>query len=149
MKFRLSRKINTLKCKFVFEKFGKSMVNGKIIIRGPKNISIGDYSRINLGCILNAFDGKIIIGDNVHISPYVVISTGGLIIDMDYKNRKHYYENIIIEDGVWIGSGAIINPGVTIGEGSVVGAGAVVTKNIPKKVFAVGVPAEVKRNIQL
>ena len=37
----------------------------------------------------------------------------------------------IIEDDVWIGSGAIIMSGVTIGRGSIVAAGAVVTKSIP------------------
>ena len=37
---------------------------------------------------------------------------------------------VTIEDGGWIGGGAIILPGVTIGEGGVIGAGSVVAENI-------------------
>ncbi|WP_425320283.1 DapH/DapD/GlmU-related protein [Paenibacillus xylanexedens] len=54
---------------------------------------------------------------------------------------------MVIEDGAWIGSGAIILPGVTIGKGSVIGAGSVVTKNIPANVIAVGNPCRVLREI--
>ena len=87
------------------------------------------------------------IGDNVHLSTGVIINTGSL----DYKkiglNRVHISKPVTIDDGVWIGSGVIINPGVTIGKNSVIGAGAVVTKSIPENVIAVGVPAEVIKNI--
>ncbi|WP_437126865.1 MULTISPECIES: DapH/DapD/GlmU-related protein [Paenibacillus] len=54
---------------------------------------------------------------------------------------------MVIEDGVWVGSGAIIVPGVTIGKGSVIGAGSVVTKDIPANVIAVGNPCKVLRKI--
>ncbi|WP_374984655.1 DapH/DapD/GlmU-related protein [Paenibacillus polymyxa] len=54
---------------------------------------------------------------------------------------------MVIEDGAWIGSGAIIVPGVTIGKGSVIGAGSVVTKDIPANVIAVGNPCRVLREI--
>jgi len=37
---------------------------------------------------------------------------------------------VTIEDGGWVGGGAIILPGVTIGEGGVIGAGSVVAENI-------------------
>lgn len=50
---------------------------------------------------------------------------------------------VVIGDGVWIGTRVIIMPGVTIGKGSIIGAGAVVTKDIPENVIAVGVPAQV------
>jgi len=38
---------------------------------------------------------------------------------------------IIIEDDVWIGFGAIILSGVRIGRGSIIAAGAVVLKDVP------------------
>ena len=50
---------------------------------------------------------------------------------------------VIIEDDVWIGTGAIINKGVRIGKGSVIGSGSVVTQNIPPYSIAVGVPCRV------
>jgi acetyltransferase-like isoleucine patch superfamily enzyme len=39
---------------------------------------------------------------------------------------------IVIEEDVWIGFGAIILSGVCIGRGSVIAAGAVVVKDIPR-----------------
>ena len=54
---------------------------------------------------------------------------------------------VTIEDGVWIGSGAVINPGITIGKNSVIGAGSIVTKDVPPDVVAVGNPCRVLRTI--
>jgi acetyltransferase-like isoleucine patch superfamily enzyme len=50
---------------------------------------------------------------------------------------------IVVEDGVWIGGGAIITAGVHIGRNAVVGAGAVVTKDVPPYSVAIGNPAKV------
>lgn len=50
--------------------------------------------------------------------------------------------NIIIDDDVWIGYGAIIMSGVHIGQGAVVAAGAVVTKDVPPYAIVGGVPAK-------
>lgn len=40
-------------------------------------------------------------------------------------------DDIVIEDDVWIGYGALVFPGVTIGKGAVIGARSIVTHNIP------------------
>ncbi len=54
-----------------------------------------------------------------------------------------------IGNHVWIGLGAIILKGVTIGDGAVIAAGAVVTRDVPPKALAGGVPAKViKENIE-
>jgi len=50
--------------------------------------------------------------------------------------------NIVIEDDVWIGHGAIIMSGVRIGQGAIVAAGAVVTKDVPPYAVVGGVPAK-------
>ena len=52
---------------------------------------------------------------------------------------------IIIGDYARIGGGAKILPGITIGEHVLIGAGSVVTKDIPPRAVAYGVPAVVKR----
>jgi acetyltransferase-like isoleucine patch superfamily enzyme len=57
-------------------------------------------------------------------------------------------EGIVIEDDVWLGSGAIVMDGVRIGKGSVIAAGAVVTSDVPAHVVAAGVPARVIREIE-
>jgi serine O-acetyltransferase len=47
----------------------------------------------------------------------------------------------IVEDHVWIGPGAKILENVTVGEGARVGANAVVTRDVPPRHTAIGVPA--------
>ena len=55
---------------------------------------------------------------------------------------------IRIEDGAWIGAGAIVLDGVTIGKNACVGAGAVVTSDVPANALAVGAPARVIRDMR-
>ena len=52
-------------------------------------------------------------------------------------------EGIVIEDGAWIGAGAIILDGVRIGRNGVIGAGSVVTRDVPDYGIAIGAPAEI------
>jgi PAS domain S-box-containing protein len=51
--------------------------------------------------------------------------------------------DIIVEEGAWVGAGAIVLSGVRIGQGAVIGAGAVVLHDVPAGAVAVGVPARV------
>ena len=44
---------------------------------------------------------------------------------------------------MWIGEGAVIQKNVEIGEGTIICANAVVTKSIPARCIAGGVPANV------
>ncbi|TWT27771.1 DapH/DapD/GlmU-related protein [Planomicrobium sp. CPCC 101110] len=126
---------------------GNLKIFGRVIIAKPENIEIGKNVSLNEGVHLNA-RGKIKIGSNVHISTYVVINTGALILDHDENvDRVHTSQEVVIEDNVWIATGAIINPGVSIGENSVVGAGAVVTRDIPSNSVVGGVPARVIRKL--
>jgi acetyltransferase-like isoleucine patch superfamily enzyme len=54
---------------------------------------------------------------------------------------------ITVEDGAWIGAGAIVVDGVRVGARAVVGAGAVVTRDVPPRTLAAGVPARVIRQL--
>lgn len=60
---------------------------------------------------------------------------------------RTYALPVKIEDGAWIGGGAIILPGVTVGRNSVIGAGSIVTRSIPANCVAVGNPCRVMRTI--
>jgi acetyltransferase-like isoleucine patch superfamily enzyme len=51
-----------------------------------------------------------------------------------------------IEDGVFLGAGAMVLAGVTVGARSFVGAGAVVTRSVPANCVVVGNPARVVRH---
>ena len=54
---------------------------------------------------------------------------------------------IRIGAGTWIGAGAVIM--ADVGRDSIVGAGAVVTKPVPDRVMAAGVPARVLSSREL
>jgi acetyltransferase-like isoleucine patch superfamily enzyme len=67
-----------------------------------------------------------------------------------FKNVfKSYAAPVTIKKGAWIGIGAMILPEVIIGEYSVIAAGSVVTKSIPDKVIAGGMPAKIIKEIDL
>ena len=62
------------------------------------------------------------------------------------KEQRH--TPIVIEDGVYVGLGAILlsgKTGITLGAGSIVGAGSVVTSSVPPGAVVAGVPAKVLR----
>jgi acetyltransferase-like isoleucine patch superfamily enzyme len=100
---------------------------GKGLVIGY-NSSIGPNAYI--GC-----SGKIQIGNNVMIGPKCSMFAENhnfLEKNKDIKYQGVNQRGIIIEDNCWIGSNVIILDGVKIGTGSVIGAGAIVTKSIPK-----------------
>lgn len=70
--------------------------------------------------------------------PYKVVY-GGESFDTVTTNKG----DVIIEDDVWIGYGAIIMSGVRIGQGAIIAAGAVVTKDVEPYAIVGGVPAKV------
>lgn len=120
-----------------------------------KNIHVGNDVIINMNCTF-VDNNRIEIGSKVMIASDVKIYTATHSTSfMDYSDdneatdfqksfgRTLYAKPIRIEDGVWIGGGAIILPGVTIGARSVIGAGSVVTRDIPSDCVAVGNPCRV------
>ena len=117
-----------------------------------KNIHIGNKVIINMNCTF-VDNNRINIGNNVMIASDVKIYTATHSTRLSERMPKNlpegyaicqtFAKEINIEDGVWIGGGAIILPGVTIGKGSVIGAGSVVTKSIPPYSVAVGNPCRV------
>ena len=110
-----------------------------------KNIKIGKNVFINAGCKFQD-QGGIEIGDGALIGHGVVLAT--LNHDFAPENRSTLHPSAIkIGKNVWIGSNATVLPGVSIGDVAIVAAGAVVTRDIPAKTIAAGVPAKVIRKI--
>ena len=90
--------------------------------------------------------GRITIGNDVRIAPYVaMIATNHRFdrLDVPISAQGHNFGPITIEDDVWIGAHVVVTAGVKIGHGSVIGAGSVVTHDIPPYSIAVGAPARV------
>jgi acetyltransferase-like isoleucine patch superfamily enzyme len=81
------------------------------------------------------------------------IGSHAIIIDNDFFHRSGTAVGgppsapIILEENVWLGARVIVLRGVTIGAHSVSGAGSVVTRNIPPRSVAVGLPGRVVKSI--
>ena len=111
---------------------------GPSTLRRERLLQIGERSRINRDCCLDA-RGGLWIGNDVSVSPGVTILTAEHPPD-DIQFRVET-RPVRIEDHVFIGTRAIILPGVTLGSGAVVAAGAVVTRDVPPLTIVGGVPA--------
>ncbi len=112
------------------------------------NCNFGSYTHITA---INS----ITIGDNVLTGRFVLItdnSHGKSTIeenDIHPAHRQFYSKGpVTIEDNVWIGDKVSIMPNVCIGQGSIIAANSVVTKDIPPRSIAAGVPAKVIKTIQ-
>lgn len=106
-------------------------------------LTFGNKVFLNQGVRI-ACTAEVTIGDNA------LIADESVILDSDYHGvagAETKSAPVRIERNVWLGTRVIVLRGVTIGEGSVVGAGSVVTKSLPPRVFAAGVPARVIRNL--
>ena len=117
-----------------------------------EGILVGDHVQIARGACLLAVEATLTIGNKVLIAPNVTIITGDHPIDL----RGRYIFDIavkspgedlpvVIEDDVWIGTGATILKGVTVGRGAVVAAGALVRHDVPPYAIVAGVPAKVRK----
>lgn len=110
-------------------------------------LEIGEETFVNYGTSLSA-------SQLVRIGPRCNIGTHCIVMDNDFhclepERRLERPESrpIVLEENVWLGARAIVLPGVTIGEGSVIGAGSVVTRDVPPRAVAAGVPARVIRQL--
>jgi acetyltransferase-like isoleucine patch superfamily enzyme len=59
------------------------------------------------------------------------------------EGNPYKFSDVEIKDNVWIPWNVTILPSVTIEKDVIVGAGSVVTKSLPRAVFAAGVPAKI------
>lgn len=146
----------------------KVIVRTGSVIDAPGHcpLVLGDQVNINQGVYLGAFGKHFTVGDrtqfnrnavvdgrgSIRIGCDVLVGPGAQLISYQHRfadraqpiNRQGLeLKEIVIEDDVWIGAGAIVLAGVHLGRGCIVGAGAVVTKSFPAYSILGGVPARV------
>ena len=126
--------------------------------------SIGAGALISRGCIVSGKDGALTIGPRVNIGAGCVlyastelrIGADTMLAAMCYVGGGRYATRgrtdipiasqpvprmgVVIEDGCWLGAGAIVIDGVHIGRGSVIAAGAVITADVAPYSVVAGVP---------
>lgn len=106
------------------------------------NLSIGSNCYFGKEVFFDLAD-RIMVKDNVTVSMRVMLLTHTHAGKSPLTEKKlpPSYAPVILENGCYLGAGAIILPGIRIGEMAIVGAGAVVTRNVLPGEIVVGVPA--------
>jgi acetyltransferase-like isoleucine patch superfamily enzyme len=113
------------------------------------NLFIADGATVSTDVTIN-LDAPVTIGRHATVSPYVRIYTA----THRHGPSEHRClpevraKPVVIEEGCWIGLGALITPGVVVGRGSVVAAGAVLGRSVPPDSFVAGNPAAVVGKLQ-
>lgn len=147
---------------------GVTVVGGEAIRLG-EDVSLGTLVDLNSEVRENDQRGQIDIGNRVSVGDGSVLSAADLIrIDDDVvislrvliTDHQHAIADrhtaiarqgidriapVHVEEGAWIGVGAVILQGVTVGRNAVIGANSVVTSSVPDYAVAVGAPAVVTR----
>lgn len=125
--------------------FGRRVrIYGDFTVVHPKNVKIGRDCGINHDVFILGYT-RVEIGDRVTLSSRVMLIDSGLELRgfAEVQSPAHFASFVVIEDGAWIGAGAIVLPGVRVGRKSVVGAGSVVTRDVPDFSIVAGNPARI------
>lgn len=105
-------------------------------------VEIGTGTFLNAGTTVTCHD-RVSIGRGCAVSWGVTITVTDVHTIVHGGVRRPSRAPVVIDDHVWIGTGAIVLKGSSLGEGSVVAAGAVVTSAVPPASLARGNPAEI------
>lgn len=114
-------------------------------------IHSGINFRVKTGCHCIAIGRGTALADNVLLMidqdhDFSSVAQSATSILHGYTERKTRRRgSIVIQNDVWVGSGATIMPGVTLHNGCIVAAKSVVTKDVPPYAIVGGNPAQVLR----
>lgn len=145
---KVLRRLKMIILRGAFHSHGKHFIFDPDAYYSYANIQVGDDCTVGFGSVLLASESRIIFGNKVMLGPCVTIvggnhntaEVGKFMYDVREK-RPGDDEDVIVEDDVWIGTGAIILKGVRIGRGAIVAAGAVVISDVHPYTVVGGCPA--------
>ncbi len=128
-----------------FERDGLSFATVRSIShRAHDDITVGEGAIL---CDFTLFTSNARIGRHFHCNLYSYVAHDCVVGDfVTFAPRVCCNGNVVIEDGAYIGTGALLKQGspdkpLVIGKGAVVGMGSVVTNDVPPGVTVVGNPA--------
>lgn len=117
-----------------------SLIHPSVIIGDKNSVSIGQGCLICAGSILTT---DIRLHDFITLNLMCTVGHDTVIKSFSsFMPSVNISGEVIIEKGVYVGTGAKIINQVNIGDNTIVGAGAVVAKSLPSHCTAVGVPAK-------
>lgn len=154
-----------------FEHFGVgAIIHPPLTVSARERVSVGENSFILEGATISlGAEGHVQIGDRTYLGrDLTIVALQGVRIGDDVLGSDRIVvcdtapdprdpalpvvhqgvapaRPVVVEDGVFLGTGAMLLPGVTIGARSFIGAGSVVTHDVPPNSLAVGNPARVVR----
>ncbi len=154
---------------------GATICCGAVVYVGARiggNVIIGDQSQIRERAIVGAdtvvgrgssIDFDVTVGERVVIQTGAYVTGGtvveddvflgpGVITTNDDSMGRHARDEglvgAVLRRACRVGGGAVLVPGVEIGEEAYVAAGAVVTRDVPPRAVAMGVPARLVREVR-
>jgi serine O-acetyltransferase len=110
------------------------------LVEVTAGIQLPPECEIGPGLYIGHF-GNIIVNPRVRMGRNCNLSQG---VTIGSAGRGHGMEGVpVLGDRVWIGPGAVLFGAISIGHDVAVGANAVVTRSLPDRAVAVGVPARI------
>lgn len=120
---------------------------------------VGERSVIGRGSVVDndvAVGARVKVQTNVYLTAFTVVEDDvfvgpGVTTTNDDTMARHGAEmplrGAILRRACRIGGGAVLTPGVEVGEEAFLAAGAVLTRDLPPRTMAMGVPAKVVREV--
>jgi acetyltransferase-like isoleucine patch superfamily enzyme len=113
---------------------------GSLIYIGKGTSSNGTHVAVGGG-------KSVLIGEDCMFSSSVDVRASDIhaVVDLVTGEVLNPEADVVVGPHVWVGPGVVINKGICVGAGSILAGGSILTKDIPAKVLAAGIPASVKR----
>lgn len=116
----------------------------------PERVHIAETAIVN-DALLNTVSGAITIEAHAFFGHGVKVLTGTHDVAARGLDRQRAVpaegRDVHVEQGAWVGSGAILLGPCRIGAHAVVAAGAIVTGDVAPQTVVAGVPARVRRGL--